>query len=370
MSDSGFRLMIPGPVSVSPEVLAAMSKPIVPHYGPEFVSMYFETIALLKQVFETRQDAFIMVSSGTTAIESCVGSALYRGEKIIVGENGYFGKRLIKICRGKGLEVIPVYAEEGQPLTVADFQEAVQNHPDAKAVMIVHLETSTTIINPLAEIAAVAKNHGMLMIVDAVSSLGGIPVKVDEWGLDLVASSSQKCLGAPPGLAVVSVSDFAWRMIDRQPEKEQGWITDLRTWREFVTDWGDWHPTPVTMAVNNFAALHVALTQLIDEGIETRLARYRYLAERLRDGLTTIGFLPFTPPEHLNPVLTAAYGPEGIKTGEIVAFLADEYRIKVSGGLATLKDKIFRIGHMSPMVNKHDIDAVLDALERFPIPVS
>lgn len=365
MSEPGFKLMIPGPVSVSEEVLAAMSRPIVPHYGPEFTDFYNETVAYLKQVFETKQDVHIMVSSGTTAIDACVGSALYTGEKIIVGENGFFGERLIRIAEGNGLEVVPVRAEMGQPLNPNDFEAALKKHKDAKAIIIVHLETSTTIINPLKEIAEVANRYGVLMMVDAVSSLGGVPVKVDDWGLDLVASSTQKCLGAPPGLAPFAVSERAWKMIDREPGKNHGWITDLRTWREYATDWADWHPFPITMAVNNIAALNVALKELMEEGMENRLERYRCLALRLRDGLEAIGMLPFTPVEYLNPVLTAARGPEGVPTGEIVTYLANEHKIKISGGLGKLKDQVFRIGHMSPMVEKADIDLVLDALELY-----
>ena len=366
MSDSEIKLMIPGPVSVSPEVLQAISQPVVPHYGDNFIHFYNETLDLLKVVFKTNQDMFLFVGSGTAGIDACVGSSLATGEKIIVGSNGFFGDRLIWIAEGNGLNVVPVRTNLGSVLDPAAFLQAVQDHPDAKAILVVHLETSTTIINPIEEIASIARENDMLMIVDAVSSVGGVPLKFDEWGLDLVATSINKCLGAPPGLSPIAVSQRAWNSINALPLKNHGWYSDLRTWKKYATEWADWHPTPVTMPVNNIAALNVALKQLMEEGIENRYQRYRNLATQLRQGLTSIGMPPMTPDHLLNPVLTAAYGPEGIPTSQIVNYLAKKHKIIISGGLGELKDKTFRIGHMSPVVNTDDINLVIHALSQFP----
>lgn len=366
MSDSEFKLMIPGPVSVSPEVLQAISQPVVPHYGDSFINFYNETLDILKNVFKTSQDMFLFVGSGTAGIDACVGSSLTTGDKIIVGSNGFFGDRLIWIAEGNGLVVVPLRAKLGGILDPSDFRQAVQDHPDAKAIMAVHLETSTTIINPIDEIASIARENDMLMIVDAVSSVGGVPMKFDEWGLDLVATSINKCLGSPPGLSPIAVSQRAWKSINALPPKNHGWYSDLRTWKKYATEWADWHPTPVTMPVNNIAALNVALKQLMEEGIENRYLRYRNLAKQLRRGLTSIGMLPMTPDHLLNPVLTAAYGPEGVPTSQIVKYLAKVHKIIISGGLGDLKDKTFRIGHMSPVVNADDIDLVIHALSQFP----
>lgn len=366
MSDSEFKLMIPGPVSVSPEVLQAISQPVVPHYGDSFIKFYKETLDILKIVFKTNQDMFLFVGSGTAGIDACVGSSLSTGEKIIVGSNGFFGDRLIWIAEGNGLVVVPVRSKLGDVLDPADFLQAVQDHPDTKAILVVHLETSTTIINPIQEIANIARENDMLMIVDAVSSIGGIPLKFDEWGLDLVATSINKCLGSPPGLSPIAVSQRAWKSINTLPPKNHGWYSDLRTWKKYATEWSDWHPTPVTMPVNNIAALNVALKQLMEEGIENRYQRYRNLAIQLRQGLACIGMLPMTPDHLLNPVLTAAYGPEGVPTSQIVRYLAKKHKIIISGGLGDLKEKTFRVGHMSPVVNTDDIDLVIHALSQYP----
>jgi len=269
------------------------------------------------------------------------------------------------VAEGYGLVVVPVVAPLGQPLDVEQFAQAFDRHPDAQAAAVVHLETSTTIVNPIEEIGRITRSRHALFFVDAVSSLGGLPVCMDDWGIDLCASASQKCLGAPPGLTPVAAGPRAWEAIDRNPCKGHGWYLNLRTWRQYAVDWGDWHPFPVTMATNNVLALRTSLHHLLDEGLETRLNRYQALARHLRDGLRRIGMPPYTPDELMAPVLTAAYGPDGVPTSRIVDYLAETHKIKISGGLGELKDKIFRIGHMSPTVSEADIDEVLDALAGF-----
>ena len=261
--------------------------------------------------------------------------------------------------------MVLVEAEWGKPLRPIDFEAAIQQNPDAIGVCVVHLETSTTIVNPVEEIGKIVSNHGLCYMVDAVSSLGGMPMQMDAWNIDLCASASQKCLGAPPGISPVAVGPRGWESIDRNPAKGHGWYTDLRTWRKYAVEWGDWHPFPITMATNNVVALKTSLENLLAEGIEFRMERYKQLAIRLRNGLRKIGMPPLTPDEIMAPVLTAAYGPEGVPTSKIVAYLAQKYHIKIAGGLGALKDKIFRVGHMAPTVSEADIDRVLDALSRF-----
>jgi alanine-glyoxylate transaminase/serine-glyoxylate transaminase/serine-pyruvate transaminase len=365
MDNHVLKLMIPGPIQPDDDVLEAMGGPVQAHYGPAWTKTYNETLDLLRPVFDTRGDVFLLVGSGTSGIDACIGSSLCSGDKILVGNNGFFGDRLGWIAEGYGLNVVPVTAEWGKPLRAADFDAALRAHPDAKAVALVHLETSTTIVNPVEEIAPICRKHGAFCIVDAVSSLGGLPFHMDEWGVDLCASATQKCLGAPPGLSPVAVSPRAWEIIDREPNKGHGWYLDLRVWRDYADKWGDWHPFPITMATNNVMALQTSLKALLAEGIETRMARYRRLALRLREGLREVGMPPFTPDEMLAPVLTAACMPEGVSSGEVVQFMADQRHIKISGGLGALKEKIIRIGHMSPTVSEADIDEVLEGLRAF-----
>ncbi|HUV16336.1 MAG TPA: alanine--glyoxylate aminotransferase family protein [Pelolinea sp.] len=359
------RLMIPGPVEVHPDVLKAVNEPVEPHYGALWVEKYEKVNGLLKQVFNTKNDVFLMAGSGTCAIDTCFGSALLTGEKIIIGNNGFFGDRLVSIAKSNGLTVVEVKADWGKKIEADKIQKALADHPDSKMVAMVHSETSTTILNQIDEIGRVVKDSDALFMVDAVSSLGGVPYAVDDWGIDLCASATQKCLGALPGLAPVSVSPKAWKMIDRSEEKGHGWYTNLQTWREYATDWGDWHPTPVTMPVNLVNGLLVSLEQLINEGIPSRMARYKALALQLRNGLREAGMMPFTEDKDLNPVLTAAYPPEGVESSEVVDYLLKEHHIQISGGLGALKPIIFRIGHMSPVISSEDMDNLILLLKSF-----
>jgi len=360
-----FRLMIPGPVQVEDDVLDAMGSPVQPHYGPEFTRLYNDTVSLLKPIFGTADDVFIFSGSGTVGIDACIGSLLSSGEKILIGVNGFFGQRLMAIARGYNLDIIPIEGQWGTPLEISAVEDAIRKNPDARAAAFVHLETSTTIINPIQEIASLMKTANIPVIVDAVSSLGGLPFKMDEWGVDLCASASQKCLGAPPGLGPVAVGKNAWKIIEKNSQKGHGFYSNLLTWRKYATEWADWHPFPITMPTNNVLALNSSLQSLLKEGIENRLGRYRKLALRLRAGLRSIHMQPYTPDELMSPVLTAAYGPEGVPTSRIITYLSESHNIRIAGGLGALKDKIFRIGHMSPVTTEEDIDCVIQALSQF-----
>ena len=249
--------MIPGPVEVDPEVLKAMGSQVQPHYGAAWMEKYSRVRTRLKDLFGITGEVFIMTGSGTAAIDACLGSSLSTGEKVIIGNNGFFGDRLVSIAQGNGLDVVQVKAEWGKRLLPADFEKAIQKNPDAKMIALVHCETSTAVLNPIEEIGPIARKHGMLCFVDAVSAFGGVQYSLDEWQIDLCATASQKCLGAPPGLAPVALNERAWEMIDRKPSKAHGWYTDLRVWRQYSIDWGDWHPTPITMATSIVSALTV-----------------------------------------------------------------------------------------------------------------
>jgi alanine-glyoxylate transaminase/serine-glyoxylate transaminase/serine-pyruvate transaminase len=365
MTDKLIKLMIPGPVEVHPDVLKAMGSPVVPHYGAAWVEKYSSVLTVLKQIFGTTGDVFLMTGSGTAAIDACLGSSLSTGEKVIIGNNGFFGDRLVSVADHNGLQVVQVKAEWGEPLDPADFESTIRKHPDARMVAVVHCETSTTVLNPIQAIGPIARKHGLLFFVDAVSALGGVPYAMDEWCLDLCASASQKCLGAPPGVAPVAVNARAWEFINRNPVKGHGWYTDLAVWKKYSVEWGDWHPTPITMATSIVNALAVSLQQLTAEGIPVRMQRFRQLALQLRQGLRKIGMPPFTPDEGMSPVLTAGFPPSGVPSPRIVEYLLKEYGIQISAGLGELHDRIFRIGHMSPILTAADIDQVLQALGNF-----
>ena len=360
------KLMIPGPVPVSEDVLREMGAPVQAHYGAAWTAIYNETVELLKEVFKTQGDVHILVGSGTAGNDAAMGSMTNPGEKVIVGRNGFFGERMGHIARLYALEVVDVEAPLGQPLDPASLARAMDQHPDAVAVAVVHMETSTTIVNPVREICEEANKRSIPVVVDAVSSLGGIPLDVDGWSIDICVGASQKCLGAPPGLAPVAVSKRAWEIMKSKPNRGHGLYLNLETWQQFAEDWAEWHPFPVTMATNNVLALRAGVRELLEEGMEATMEQYRRLALRLREGVRRLGMEPYTPDEHLCPVATAIYGPEGVPTGEIVNFLFEKHHIKIAGGLGKgLADRIFRVGHMGMKVNEQDIDDVLRALSEF-----
>ncbi len=365
MEERLIKYMIPGPVEVDPRVLAAMSEPVEPHYGDAWVKKLNRVITILKKVFNTDYDVFLMAGSGTCAIDACMGSSLMTGEKIIVANNGFFGDRLVEVARNVGLEVVELKDEWGKQFDVGKIQQAMREHPDVKAVAVVHCETSTTILNPVEEIGTVVGPTEAVFIVDAVSSLGGLPFDLKKWQVDLCASATQKCLGAPPGMAPVAVSPKGWKMIDRSDNKAHGWYTNLQNHRKYAQEWADWHPTPVTMPTNNVNALLVALEQLMEEGIENRVKRFTKLALQLRKGMREAGLEPYTPDEGLNPVLTAAWTPEGVNSADFLKFLLNEYRIQISTGLGDLKPKMVRVGHMTPVVTSDDIAYLVDAMKAF-----
>ena len=360
------KLMIPGPVSVEDDVLFQMGQPVRPHYGVEWTADYNETRDLLKRVFKTEGDVHILSGSGSAAIDAAIGSLTTTGERVVVGINGYFGDRLEEICAGYGLEVSRIPTPPGEQLDPESFREAFSAEQRPALIALVYLETATAVVNPVREIAALAGEYGVPVVVDAVSALGGLPLSMDDWGIDICASASQKCLGAPPGLGPIAISPRAWKIMESKPDRSHGWYLDLETWRRFADEWGEWHPHPVTVATNNIYALRTGLRTLLEEGVDRRIERYTEMAMSLRNGVRALGMEPLTPDDQLAPVLTAVFAPEGVVIGELVRYLREEHNIVISGGLGeALKDRVFRVGHMGPTVTAGDIDDVLGALRAF-----
>lgn len=357
--------MIPGPIQVEDQVLDAMGSPIRVHYGDEWVTTHNETIAMLQQVFQTDGKVFIMPGSGSLGVDAAVQSVFEPGERVAVGINGFFGQRLAEILSANGVDTVPVEAEPGAPLAPADFERVLVGDPSVVGIAVVHLETSTAVLNPVQAISGTADKHDRLFLVDAVSSLGGTELQMDAWGIDVCVSASQKCLGGPPGLAIVAVGQQAWERVAHSAERPRSWYLDLRRWQWHVENWGDWHPFPITMPTSVVAGLHVALKSLLSDGLARRIEHYHALAKRLRTGLIEIGIPLSAPDSLLAPVLTAANCPAGSTSSQIVQYLADEHNIKITAGFGALKERVIRIGHMGGAVTEADIDELLDALHQF-----
>jgi alanine-glyoxylate transaminase/serine-glyoxylate transaminase/serine-pyruvate transaminase len=357
--------MIPGPVDVPDDVLAALGKPALPHYGQAWMQIYNETIEHLKVVFDTRQDIILMVGPGTAGLEAALGSLARTGEKVLVPWNGFFGYRLGTVARSYGLDLRTVRAPLGEPLDPDLIRRCLSAERDIQALAVVHLETSTGVLNPLQEIAAVAREFGVPIIADAVSSLGGIPLPTDKWGIDVCATVSNKCLASPAGLAPLSVSQRAWEQMDRKGGRAHGWYLNLRTWKDYAVNWGAWHPYPTTLPTHIIVALLTSLRRIVSGGLESYYARHVQAAELTRTRLGQLGFEMFAAPAHASSLITAVRGLPGMDIADFQRYLVEEWQIMIAGGLEELGGKIFRVGHIGQAASIEYVSHFLTAVEAY-----
>ncbi len=365
MTPQQFKLMIPGPVDAEDDVLAAIAGPTLPHYGDRWLKIYHEAVDHLKQVFGTQNDLFLLAGPGTAGLDAALGSLTQTGEKVLVPANGFFGRRLAAIARGYGLEVRTVEAPAGQPLDPEDIRRCLAAEGDLQALAVVHLETSTGVLNPVREIAAVADEFGVPTIVDAVSSLGGVPLPVDEWHIDVCVTVANKCLACPPGIAPISVSQRAWDQIERKGNRAHGWYLNLRTWKEYAINWASWHPYPTTLPTNNIVALLVSLRRILDIGLEAYYRRHIQAAQMVRTRLKEWDFRMLTAEAHTSPLITAMYGLPGMDIADLQRYLVDEWQIMISGGLDELKGQIFRVGHIGKAASEEYSQQFLAGVEAY-----
>lgn len=358
-----YTLMVPGPVDVSAEVLGAMGAPVVAHYGSDWVELYQETIGLLKQVFQTEGDVFIVVGSGTAGLDAAMGGLLKRGEKVLVPINGWFAERLFQIAQAYELDARRLEFDILKPLPVEPVEKFLRREKDTQAILMVHHETHTGIVNPVKEIGQLGKEHNVPLIVDAVSSLGGIDLKVDEWGVDICVTASQKGLEAPPGLVLISISERAWAIMDAKGATGHGFYLDPRVWREYLEQWGDWHPSHTTLATNNILALRISLKRILAEGLEEHFARYRRVSKVIKSGIKSIGFELLIDEAISSPTVTTAKTPNGIKAERIRDFLRDKRGILISFGPPQYRENTIRVGHMAEQMRLDHIVRLLCGLE-------
>ena len=359
-----YKLMIPGPVDVPDAILEVMSSFSLPHYGDDWLQIYDETQAYLKQVFGTENLLFIMPGPGSAASEAAVSSLLASGEKALLLANGFFAERLGQICRACGIETSILSAPWGQPILPEQVDAALRAETGIQAVVAIHHETSTGVLNPLVEIADVTHAHGLPIVLDAISSVGGVPLPVDEWGIDVCISVGNKCLEAPPGVAMVSVSDRAWAIIDAKASERHGWYLNLSTWKQYATDW-DWHPYPTTVPTNIILALHASLQSILADGLYARYARFREASALVRDGLRAMGFTFLVDDAYACPLVTAVMGKPGTSVDDLAQYLRDECGILIAGGIGDLRGKMLRIGHMGKAVSETYSRDLLAGVEAF-----
>jgi alanine-glyoxylate transaminase/serine-glyoxylate transaminase/serine-pyruvate transaminase len=357
--------MIPGPVEVDDTILSEMGVPVPVHYGPEWTALYYDTTARLKQVFRTTGDVFLLVSSGSGGLEAGIASILAPGERALMPINGFFGQRMATIAQSRGIDVVAMEIPWGTPIEPEAVRAALAKDPKIAGLLVVHHETSTGVLNPLPELGTLAREFDVPIIVDAITSLGGEELAVDEWDIDICIAASQKCLEAPPGLAPVAVSARAWEIMERKGDFAAGWYLNLRVWRQYVEDWGDWHPFPITMATNLVLALRAALDLLEAEGLDGRIARYRDAAQFLRAGLREMGFPLFVDGEFASSVITAVRRKPDMDVAHLITTLQEMYGIRIAGGLGDTKGEIFRVGHMGKASSREYISLLLQAIDDY-----
>ncbi|MCL4449550.1 MAG: alanine--glyoxylate aminotransferase family protein [Actinobacteria bacterium] len=357
-------LMGPGPSNLYPRAIAEMSRPLLGHLDPDFLALLDETCDMLRRVFQTENSLTFPISgTGSAGMEAAFCNFVEPGEPVVIGVNGAFGMRMCDVATRVGAQVIKVEAEWGTPL---DPEQLLDAHPHPKIIAVVHAETSTGVRNDIEPLGLGKKDA--LLLVDCVTSLGGIPVDVDAWGIDIAYSATQKCLSAPPGLAPVTVSETA---LARQLKKPVSWYFDFSLIRKYLgtgatyTDRVYHHSAPVIMIY----ALYGALKTLLEEGLSESWKRHDRCASLLITGLSELGFEQLSPPGYRLPQLSCVKVltnmlPFGFTESDIRRLMLSRYGIEIGGGLGPLSGKIWRIGLMGNVAKERNVTLFLGALEQ------
>ncbi len=356
-------LMGPGPSDVNPRVLSAMSRPIIGHLDPVFVGMMEEMKGLLQYAFQTENALTLPVSApGSAGMETCFANLVEPGDKVIVCINGVFGTRMKENVERCGGTAVVVEDDWGAPVSPDKVADALKGNPDAKVLAFVHAETSTGACSDVETLCRMAREHDCLTIVDAVTSLGGSPLKVDEWGVDAIYSGSQKCLSCTPGLSPVSFSQRAVDRIQARSHKVQSWFLDLNLVMGY---WGGGGKRAYhhTAPINALYALHESLVILQEEGLENSWARHCRHHAALRAGLEAMGLEFLVAEEHRLPQLNSVHIPEGVDEAAVRSELLERYGLEIGAGLGPYAGKVWRIGLMGYGANERNVLTCLSALE-------
>lgn len=347
-------LLTPGPTPVLPEALEAMARPIIHHRTPQFQAILKEVEENLKYVFQTKNDVLILAASGTGAMEAAVSNLLSPGDRAIVVRAGKFGERWAELCVSYGVEVIPIDVEWGKSVDPESIRK-ILDEGRIKAVYTTLCETSTGTSTDIEKLAGIVKDTQAVLIVDAISALAAVPLKTDEWGVDVVVSGSQKGLMIPPGLAFISLSQKAWELAKTSTLPK--FYFDLSAYKKSMAK----DDTPYTPAVNLIIGLNETLRAIKEEGLESILSRHRKHARAVRNAVKTIGLELFSPDAYSDAV-TAVKVPDGIDGAKLVKTMRDKYGVGIAGGQAELKGKIFRIATMG-YITASDLKVCIATLE-------
>ena len=355
-------LLGPGPSTVHPRVLAAMASPVMGHLDPAFFQVMDDVCEMLRMVFHTENKMTVPLSStGTGAMETACANVIEPGDSVLIARNGYFGVRLGDIAERCGATVHLMDTPWGKAVDPQDLRDELKKFPGFKAVGVVHAETSTGVLSEVKELVDVIHEAGALAIVDAVTSLGGHEVRMDDWGIEVCYSATQKCLGAPPGLAPISLSQAAMDVVVKRPTKVQSFYFNLKDLEAYwnQTRRAYHHTSPINMTY----ALREALRMMMEEGLDNRIKRHARVAAGFRAGAEALGLTLLAEEGHrLNPLTTVSI-PEGIEDSKVRAALLNDYDIEIGGGLGDFAGKAWRVGLMGESARERNVFAVLAALE-------
>ncbi len=349
------RLMIPGPVELTPEVLSEMARPPMGHRTPDFEEILTQCWEDLKYVYQTKNDVILITASGTAAMDAAVSSTIQEGDEFVCIGGGKFGERFSRIVESYGGIVKEVPVEWGRTFDAAEVEKVV-SESNAKAITLAHNETSTGVLHDAGTVGRIAKEHGCLFILDAITSLGGDYVKTDEWGVDVCIGGSQKCLGAPPGLSMVAVSGRAWDVIESNDTKS--YYLDLASYRKSLKK----NTTPFTPSVSLIYGLSRALKEIRDEGLDNRVKRHRTMARATREAAVAMNLELFADRDAASNTVTSMKIPDGLTDDDVRGEMKRRFNILLAGGQEGVNGKIFRIGHMGN-VGYLELMSVLSALE-------
>jgi alanine-glyoxylate transaminase/serine-glyoxylate transaminase/serine-pyruvate transaminase len=354
-----------GPSNANPRVLRAMTQPLLGYLDSDFLQLLDDVRAMLKSLFHTHSDLTLAVSgTGTSGMEASLCNILEPGDLAIVAVNGFFGLRMTDIASRCGATVVQINTEWGRPVDPEAIKQELAKHRRVKAVALVHGETSTGVLTPLEEIADLAHSYDATYIVDAVTSLGGVDIAVDDWGVDVCYSGTQKCLGCPPGLSPITFGDRALQIINTRQTKPHSFYLDMALlgayWASTTTRRAYHHTAPTSMLYG----LREGLRIIFEEGPEQRVRRHQASAQSLRSGLEALGLKLFAENGYRLDSLTAVYIPDSIEDEPVRRALVKDYNIEIGGGLGELRGKIWRIGLMGENATHGNVLFLLSALEQ------
>ena len=353
-------LLGPGPSNLHPRVSRAMASPILGYLDPEFLAVMDQTMALLRHLFQTENELSITLpGTGMSGMEAAVCNVVEPGDEVVVGIHGFFGQRLAEIVERHGGTVLRVEVDFGQVVATDQIATALDAHPNAKMVAVVHGETSSGVGQPLEDIGKLVREREKIFLVDTVCSLGGANIPVDDYLIDIGYSAGQKCVGGPAGIACITLNDRAIDVIDSRSRPVDTWYLDLTLIRKYwLSDRVYHHTAPGPLIY----ALHEALRLIQEEGLQERFARHQKCGDLLKDGLTDLGLELFGDPEHRLPMLTCVMIPDGVDDAAVRGRLLRDYGIEIVGGFGPLKGKAWRIGLMGYSCSERNVHYLMAAL--------